>query len=147
MEPCTAAQLEGLLSGYGWHFRSSGENTWKTGWQGNDRYFGLEVNLGDHWITFSVQPLLHTAVNWGRAPEFMRHLLELNNEMKMATLALDDSGHIVLRSQVLTSGFDMESLTFVLGVLGYYADSLTKDLILKVRDLKFGEVQVPSHLV
>jgi|GEM_PF-1143139 len=146
MEPCTAAQLEGFLSAYGWIFRRCSENTWKTGWQGADRYFGLEVVLDQHWIYFTVHPLLHTAIDWSQAPGFLRHLLELNDQMRMTSLSLDQSGHIALRAQALATGFDLESLTHILGILGYYADSLTKDLAGRIRDLRFGEIHAPSHL-
>lgn len=146
MDICSAPQFESYLAAYGWRFRSAGENRWRSGWQGADRYFGLEIDLDSHWITFVVRPLIHTSIDWSRAPTLLQRLLELNGQTQMASLYIDEQGYIALRAQALRAGFDYDGLSNILGILGYYADLLSQELSRRVRDMRFREVEAPSLL-
>lgn len=145
-ERCNSQSLPSLLSEYGWRYHSVGDNAWRSGWQGNERFFGLEINLDEYWLTFSVKPLVHTTLDWTNAPEAMRFLLDLNDRVQLVRIAIDENGTIVMRAQVLTDGFGSEQLHHVLGIVGYYADSLSREITLKLQAMGFAERDLPQHL-
>jgi hypothetical protein len=132
-------QLEEFLTEYGWKFRRIAPTRWKTGWCEGDRFWALSIEREEHWITFTVSPLLHLAIDWFAASDIARHILELNNSAQIVKLALDEHGDLLLRCQILGTTLDWESFNHVLGILGYYAESLSADITRRVREGGFPE--------
>jgi len=131
--------LEDYLKRYGWRFNRAGESSWTTGWREGERFYSLAIGLDEHWVSFSVSPLVHLAVEWLAAPDLSKHILELNNTSQMVKLALDEHGHVVMRIQVLGSQFGYEEFSHILGIIGYYAETLGDSITRVVRDRGFPQ--------
>ncbi len=134
MNRCTSELLESFLADYGWVFHREGEGRWRTGFLGAEQSFPLSIILTETWITFVIQPFVSLAVDWESWPEISRLLLELNARSTLAKFAISPEGKIELSIEVLTRGFDAESLSLTLGLLGHYADA-SYDEILSGLDL------------
>src|SRR4051794_6388849 len=121
MSQLTANGLETMLTEYGWAFEPTGENAWRTGFQGEQRLFPLCIKLTNTCVSFEVRPLIDLTLDSIRSPVLSRDLLELNSRMQMVKVAVDEGGEVSLSCQVLVNGFDYEMLGRVLGIIGYYA--------------------------
>lgn len=124
----TAAQLESYLNSYGWKFEATGENGWKTGFQGNSRLYPLSIKLCDTYVSFEIRPLIDIKVDCLTMPGLARYLLEMNNRLKFVKLGVSKYGVIVLSAQAMVSGFDYETFARMIGVLGYYADEVAPQI-------------------
>ena len=65
----------------------------------------------------------------------VRHILDLNLSVRLVRIGMDSKGVIELSVDVMREGFDYNTFTHVLGVIGYYADTLYDELVLKYCDL------------
>jgi hypothetical protein len=132
MADVTPDQLETYLTEYGWKFSPVSQGVWSTGFQGERRLFPLRIRLTNTVLSFEVRPFVELCVDWRRCPELARDLLELNGRLQLVKVALADTGDVTLSCQVLTAGFDYDTLTRILGILGYYADELSPEIHAKV---------------
>lgn len=128
MSELTADRLESMLQEYGWTFEPAGENTWRTGFQGEQRLYPLAIRLTQTCISFEVRPLIDLTLDAVHSPVLSRELLELNEKLQLAKVAVNEGGEVSLSCQVLVSGFDAEKLGRVLGILGYYADEVAPEI-------------------
>lgn len=128
MSQLTSDVLESLLTEYGWTFESVADNHWSTGFQGEQRLFPLTIRLSETCVSFEVRPLVEAPLDAGQWPELSRDLLELNERMQLAKVAVTSHGEVSLSCQVLVAGFDFEMLTRILGILGYYADEIAPEI-------------------
>lgn len=142
MTQLTPDLLETHLAQYGWTFESDGPNRWRTGFQGEQRFFPLSIKLSETCVSFEVKPLLDLEVDWQKSRALLRELLTLNARLQLVKLALHPDGDLVLACQVLTAGFDYEMLAHILGILGYYAEEVTPDIHAKLT--MTGAAQPPT---
>jgi hypothetical protein len=124
----TATQLESYLNSYGWKFETTGENVWRTGFQGNSRLYPLAITLADSYVSFEIRPLIDIKVDCLTMPGLARHLLNINNKLKFAKVGVSKQGVIVLSAQAMVMGFDYEAFARLIGVLGYYADEIAPQI-------------------
>ncbi len=124
----TSDALESLLTEYGWTFEAHGDNAWTTGFQGEQRLYPLQIRLTQTCVSFEVKPLVDLTLELGRCPDLSRDLLELNGRMQMVKVGLTEEGELSLACQVLSTGFNYEMLTRILGILGYYANEVTPEI-------------------
>lgn len=124
----TSDTLESLLTEYGWTFEAKGGNIWTTGFQGEQRLYPLQIRLTQTCVSFEVRPLVDLTVELGRWPDLSRDLLELNSRMQIVKVGVTEDGELTLACQVLSTGFDFEMLTRILGIIGYYADEVTPEI-------------------
>lgn len=124
----TSDTLESLLTEYGWTFEAKGGNTWMTGFQGEQRLYPLQIRLTQTCVSFEVKPLVDLTMELGRWPDLSRELLELNARMQIVKVGVTEDGELTLACQVLSTGFDFEMLTRILGIIGYYADEVTPEI-------------------
>lgn len=129
MTELTSATLENWLAAYGWRFESLGEETWRTGFSGEHRYFPLDIKLTPTCVSFEVKPLVDGHVEPRVSPELAKCLLEFNSRMQVVKLGLTEDGEVTLSCQVLAAGFDYDTLTRILGILGYYADTVAPEIL------------------
>lgn len=129
MQVCTPETLETYLRDYGWTFSAESERKWHSGWQGDGHAFPLEITMSDTWIRFDVRPFMTIDMTSPRVGEMSVFLLELSFDLHLVKLSLDPNGGLVLSAQTLSRGFDLETLSDLLGVLGYYADHLRKEIM------------------
>jgi hypothetical protein len=141
MERCTGAVLETYLADYGWTYRASGDQQWKTGFQGEEGVFPLVIRLTETWISFQIQPFLKLSIDWDNWPEIACRLLELNSKSPLAKLSISGEGHIELTLEALNHGFDYEEFCLMIGLLGFYADQFYDDILshLDVLGFKYTE--------
>ena len=128
MEPISPELLETYLAEYGWDFEPEGEGGWTTGFQGEARVYPLRIKLSNTCISFEVRPLIDLTLDRTRWPELAIDLLELNHRLQLVKLGVTDGGEIVMSCQVLSSGFDYETLARILGIVGYYADEVAPEI-------------------
>jgi len=128
MSQLTADRLETMLTEYGWTFESTGDNSWRTGFQGEQRLYPLMIQLTSTCVSFEVRPLIDLTLDSVRCPVLSRDLLELNARMQVVKVAVSEGGEVSLSCQVLASGFDSEMLSRILGIIGYYADEVAPEI-------------------
>jgi hypothetical protein len=124
----TADQLESYLVNYGWKFEATGENGWRTGFQGSSRLYPLTIKLADTYVSFEIRPLIDLKVDCLTMPGLSRFLLEINNKLKFVKLGVTRQGVIILSAQALVVGFDYEHFARLIGVMGYYADEIAPQI-------------------
>ncbi|SMF33950.1 YbjN domain-containing protein [Pseudobacteriovorax antillogorgiicola] len=124
---CSA--LEDFLVRYGWDYVKKSEQKLITGWQGEHRSYPLLIEISDTWVSFKIQPLLKLNIDWDTWPEIASHMLEMNDATSMAKLSVDSDGQIVLGLDIFSNGLSYESFSDVIGVIGYYAESIYDDLL------------------
>lgn len=129
MSRCSSPKLETYLRDYGWSFRNESENSWVTGWQGQDRSYPLTIDLNDTWVILSVTPFLKLNIDWDSWPEISRYLLELNHQCHMVKIVINDCGDIALILEILASNLAYNDFSDALGILGYYADFLYDEIL------------------
>jgi hypothetical protein len=144
MPHVTSEQLEAYLSEYGWSYAQETCGSLRTGWQGEDRLFPLIIKLSSTCVSFEVRPLVDLDLDWSQWPELSRDLLELNSQTKLVKLAVSDAGDVSLSCQVLAAGFDFEMLSRILGIIGYYADEITRDILARLE--RYGYQFAPAML-
>jgi len=128
MSQLTSELLASYLVSYGWTFEATGPASWRTGFQGEQRLYPLEIRLTQTCVSFEVRPLVDLTLEFGRWPEISRDLLELNGRMQLVKLALVGDGEVTLACQVLVAGFTYDMLSRILGIIGYYADEVTPEI-------------------
>jgi hypothetical protein len=128
MAQLTSDKLETMLTDYGWSFEPTGDNAWRTGFQGEQRLFPLVIKLTNTCVSFEVRPLIDLTLDSVRSPVLSRDLLELNARMQMVKVAVNETGEVSLSCQVLAAGFDYDMLGRVLGIIGYYADEVAPEI-------------------
>lgn len=139
MSQLTPNDLESLLREYGWTFEPSGDNQWLTGFQGHSQLFPLTIRLNHTCVSFEVMPLVDATVDLGHLPHLSRELLELNARLQLVKVGVSPEGEIGLSCQILSQGFDIDTLTRTLGILGYYADELGPDLAAKIVSVEHSD--------
>jgi len=137
MERCTGPLLENYLSTYGWTFRASGNQEWKTAFQGQDQSFPLRIHLTDTWISFVIEPYLNLDIDWESWPEISRCLLELNGTSSMVRLSLCGKGQIEMGLEALNNRFCYESFCTCMGLLGFYADQFYDEILGRLDSIGF----------
>jgi len=137
MPQLTSDRLEDLLTEYGWTFESTGENAWRTGFQGEQRLFPLCIRLTQTCISFEVRPLIDLVLDGVSSPLLSREMLELNDSLQLVKLAVSDLGEVSLVCQVLANGFNSDMLGRILGILGYYADEVAPEIYQRLADIGF----------
>lgn len=128
MESITPELLETYLREYGWSFEALGDDTWCTGFQGETRLYPLTISLSSTCVSFEVRPLIDLQLDRSRWPEMSHYLLQLNARLQLVKLGVGEGGELMLSCQVLTAGFDYETMNRILGILGYYADELAPEI-------------------
>lgn len=124
----TANQLESYLCNYGWKYESSGENGWRTGFQGITRLYPLTIKLVSSYISFEIKPLIDLKVDCLTTPGLARFLLEMNSKLKFVKIGVNKAGIIVLSAQAMVIGFDYDSFARVIGIMGYYAEEIVPQI-------------------
>ena len=140
----TSDQLELMLTDYGWTFEALGDNTWVTGFQGEQKTFPLFIQLSATCVSFEVRPLVDLVIEATRYPNLTRHLLELNDRLQLVKIAVNKEGEVTMSAQLLSSGFTEDSLYRVLGIIGYYADEVAPEIYHRVA--KVGTKEKPVLL-
>lgn len=124
----TADQLESFLCNYGWKYESIGENSWRTGFQGESRLYPLAIKLASTYVSFEIRPLIDLKVDCLTTPGLSRVLLELNNKLKFVKIGISKGGVIVLSAQAMVVGFDYENFARMIGIMGYYAEEIVPQI-------------------
>ena len=128
MPGLNANQLGQYLDDYGWTYYEHSHDTLMSGWQTDKRSYPLTLNLSDTCLSLAVEPLLKLDIDWSLWPEIVRDILELNQDIQLAKLALTPEGSIVLSCQMLTKNMTYENFSDTLGIIGYYAEELYDQL-------------------
>jgi hypothetical protein len=135
MSQCTAPDLLRFFENYGWSVEYDDESTFKTGWQGRDKTFSLQVEINPTVISFEVNPFFCLGADCASRPEILAFLLDLNYQSHFVKLSISDSGVIALTSSALVEGFQFENLARTLEIVGYYCDFLYDTIIDKLEEL------------
>ncbi len=131
----TETTLQEFLRRYEWSFQPVGSGSFLTGWQGKNCQFPLEITLLDTWVSFRVAPLLDLQFRGRPYADLVRYILDLNLSVRLVRIGMDSKGVIELSVDVMREGLTYETFSHVLGVIGYYADTLYDEVVLKYCEL------------
>lgn len=134
MAQLTPERLEALILEYGWTFSRLAPGKWESGFRGEQRFYPLAIELSSTCVSFEVYPLIEIDFDLRARPYLACDLLELNTNLQLVKLAIAEDGEIGLSCQVLSTAFDADTLSKVLGILAYYAESVVHEISSRLTD-------------
>jgi hypothetical protein len=124
----TISDLEGFFERFGWSFAALDDCTLRTGFRGENGDFAALVRVTDHWVIFTINPLLRPpATGWGRAS--LTTMAAANQAMHMAKLGIDPEDDAFLTVEMPSEGFTYKHFEESLQALGHAADQYTVPLM------------------
>ncbi len=129
-----AEQIETYLNRYGWIFDRVSSSQWISGWQGRYCTYSLSIGLSTTMVCFKVQPLFHITMDLDGRADLLKYLCEINAHTPMVKLVIEDDNDISLVLQIWAGHLRYKDFEHALGLIGYYADVLYEDLMIKMRD-------------
>jgi hypothetical protein len=137
--------VESYLVDYGWEFRASGDGEWVTGWQGEKACYPLVISLSDFWLSFSVKPFFKMSRRLAGDVDFIKFLMELNEDNHLVKLSLNDRS-VNLNAEIFADYINFEFFSDLLSVVGYYADSLFEKISAKIEEIEHFHMREPKFL-
>lgn len=135
MNECDENLLQEYLRNYEWTYQPTGNGVILTGWQGRNGHFPLEITIRDTWIQFRIAPLMDLQFKGRPYIELVRFIFELNLSIRLVRIAMDSKGQIELNLDVFRTNFSFELFSKTVGILGYYADTIYDEIVLRYCEL------------
>jgi hypothetical protein len=121
-------EIRWLFAQQGWPCEEVEPQTWHTSFAGaQGETYDLYVLAAEEWLRFAVSPLLHQRPP-PEAAWLHQVLLLLNQEMRLARLALDADGDVNLLADLPPAALTTQAFGQVLDVLVFYATALAPEL-------------------
>ena len=114
--------IDSFFEQYGWTFERSGDDTWRTGFRGDTSSFRIFVKVTEHWVFFTIAPLVIAPKDEELTRRLHWHLLRLNRDINMAKFCIDSDSDVVLTVELPTENLDYSEFSDALGALSHYAD-------------------------
>jgi hypothetical protein len=121
-------EIGSLFAQQGWPSEEVEPHTWHTSFAGaQGETYDLYVLAAEEWLHFVVSPLLPQRPP-PEAAWLHQVLLLLNQEMRLARLALDADGDVNLLADLSSAALTAQAFGQVLEVLAFYATTLAPEL-------------------
>jgi len=143
---CTSQLLENFFNKYGWSFEKLNDSCWLSGWSSEEREYPLTVHLSEEIVVFEVRPFMEFNIDCKLFPEFLSKILQLNAMCKLVKLSLSPDGQLILSLHALSIYFSFEHFSYILGILGYYADELMREIYLHQASVGLVSFEMPEFL-
>ncbi len=144
MFQCTADDLLAFFKFYGWEAKFGDDGRCRTGWQGRNKNYAMEVVVNATLVAFNVSPLIVLGADLRRSTEILSLLLELNSDAQLVKLSIGEEGAVTLSATALVDGFRYQNFARLIEILGYYCDLFYE--IISVTLSNFGGGDPPSEI-
>jgi hypothetical protein len=130
--------IPALFTQNGWPCLELEPRVWHSSFAGDDgTVYHLYVRAADDWLQLAVSPLLAAQGAGDAGGGLYALLLRINQDLRLARLALDADGDINLLADLPAGGVSAVSFGAVLQVLAFYAGELGPQLRQQVGDPQF----------
>jgi len=125
--------LAAYIAREAWHAEEIEPGVWRATFATErDDQFDLVVILGEEAVHFAVTPLAHVQEQADSAAAHRARLfgglLRLNQQMRLARLALDEDNDVNLIADLPRHGFDYAQFAQVVDLLTQYTDALAHEV-------------------
>ena len=122
------AEVARFFRRYGWSFERLDDDTFRTGFRGKNATFVALVRVTDHWVVFTVNPLVKAPAG-GFDKAALRALASANQQANMAKFGIDDDGDAFINVELPSDGFQFSHFVAALGALAHFADTFVVPLL------------------
>jgi hypothetical protein len=119
MQPMIQAQLESWLKADGWPIKRLDANTWRTGFSVDGTSYRLFLKTTENWLVLTIVPFVRLPEDDAQSLATFRRMLELNQEMNLAKLAVDGRD-VTLTVELTLEGIDWPHLKDGIDAITYY---------------------------
>jgi hypothetical protein len=124
-----AHNIQACFRKSGWSHEELEPGVWHSAFAGEDgREYHLYVFAAEDWVQFAVSPLLTASPQADAGGGMYAALLRLNQDLRLARLALDADGDINLLAELPADGVTAAPFGQVLEVLAFYTGELGPQL-------------------
>ena len=112
---------------YGWKFETVGPLTYRTGFRGNHDAFPVLVRVTQHWVVFTINPLLRGDNGMGATT--LLTLAQSNHVSNFVKFGLDPEGDVFLTVELPVDGFTYVQFSDALRAISHTADQFSVSLL------------------
>jgi hypothetical protein len=137
-ETASPADVGRYFRRYGWTSERVDDHTFRASFRGKAAAFVALVRVTEHWVVFTVNPLLR-APPAGFGCATLRALALANHTSNLVKLGIDEDGDAFIIVELPSEGFSYAHFSSALGALSHAADALIVPLLqAKVIDERNG---------
>ena len=112
---------------YGWAFKTDAPRTHRTGFRGQHDTFEVSVKETDHWVAFTIHPLLQHTDHLGAMT--LLALAHANHVSSLVKFGIDSDDEIVLTIEFPLDGFTYAHFAEALDSISQTADAFSVALL------------------
>ena len=125
--PIAPETVEEYFKQLDWPFQKNDDNTWVSGFKGDNAEFNFSVRTTDDWLFVYVP--FPAEVAEAAQNTLYRHLLRLNFQMNMAKFLVDDDGDVGLTVEIPCSDLQLNEFKDALYAVCLYSDQHHDELV------------------
>ncbi len=115
---------------FGWEYEYEEESsTWFTAFKAKTTNFPIFVYLTDHFLVFTISPVVNAPEDEGCRVNLHTHLLRLNYIVRLAKFSLDEEDNVELSAEIPLEGLEYESFADGLNAISHTADMFHLELL------------------
>jgi len=115
---------------FGWEYEFEEEtNTWYTAFRAKTSNFPIFVYLTDHFLVFTISPMVNAPEEEACRQNLHTHLLRLNYIVRMAKFSLDEEDNVELSVEVPLDGLEYAAFSDGLNAISHTADMFHLEIL------------------